>query len=189
MRPTTLSMRSSKKRPTARSPRNPGDYSMLESPKHWRVGSPSVSHMEPELLAYHYEQAGLAGPAVEYWHRAARRDAERSANIEALNHFNRALDVAQGSAARPGAECLGVGAPPRTRSPLAVRKRLCIRRNGTQLSKGEGVVTGEQRFRASVSRHLGIMGISSGQRATRQCSRPSRKSPRSGYTASKARIY
>ena len=49
--------------------------------------------MEPELLAYHYEQAGLAGPAVEYWHRAARRDAERSANIEALNHFNRALEL------------------------------------------------------------------------------------------------
>ena len=49
--------------------------------------------MEPELLAYHYEQAGLAGPAVEYWHRAARRDAERSANIEALNHFHRALEL------------------------------------------------------------------------------------------------
>jgi class 3 adenylate cyclase/predicted ATPase len=49
--------------------------------------------MELELLAYHYEQAGLAGPAVEYWHRAARRDAERSANIEALNHFHRALDL------------------------------------------------------------------------------------------------
>jgi predicted ATPase len=48
---------------------------------------------EPELLAYHYEQAGLTGPAVEYWHRAARRDAERSANIEALNHFNRALEL------------------------------------------------------------------------------------------------
>jgi class 3 adenylate cyclase/tetratricopeptide (TPR) repeat protein/ABC-type lipoprotein export system ATPase subunit len=49
--------------------------------------------MEPELLAYHYEQAGLAGPAVDYWHRAARRDAERSANIEALNHFHKALDL------------------------------------------------------------------------------------------------
>ena len=35
--------------------------------------------LEPELLAYHYEEAGLAGPAVEYWFRAARRDAERSA--------------------------------------------------------------------------------------------------------------
>jgi predicted ATPase len=48
---------------------------------------------EPELLAYHYEQAGLTGPAIEYWHRAARRDAERSANIEALNHFHRALEL------------------------------------------------------------------------------------------------
>ncbi|HEX7092498.1 MAG TPA: AAA family ATPase, partial [Nitrospiraceae bacterium] len=49
--------------------------------------------LEPELLAFHYEQAGLTGPAVEYWHRAARRDAERSANIEALNHFYRALEL------------------------------------------------------------------------------------------------
>jgi predicted ATPase/class 3 adenylate cyclase len=48
---------------------------------------------EPELLAYHYEQAGLAGPAVEYWQRAARRDAARSANIEALHHFHRALEL------------------------------------------------------------------------------------------------
>ena len=54
---------------------------------------PERVNMEPELLAYHYEQAGLAGPAVDYWHRAARRDAERSANIEALNHFNRALEL------------------------------------------------------------------------------------------------
>lgn len=49
--------------------------------------------MEPELLAYHYEQAGLAGPAVEYYHRAARCDVERSASIEALAHFNRALEL------------------------------------------------------------------------------------------------
>lgn len=54
---------------------------------------PEWVNMEPELLAYHYEQAGLTGSAVDYWHRAARRDAERSANIEALNHFNRALDL------------------------------------------------------------------------------------------------
>ncbi|HEX5646639.1 MAG TPA: adenylate/guanylate cyclase domain-containing protein [Nitrospira sp.] len=47
--------------------------------------------LEPELLAYHFEQAGLARPAITYWHLAARRDADRSANVEALNHFNRAL--------------------------------------------------------------------------------------------------
>ena len=49
--------------------------------------------VEPELLAYHYEQAGLIGQAVEYWRLAARRDVERSANIEALNHFDRALNL------------------------------------------------------------------------------------------------
>ena len=48
---------------------------------------------EPELLAYHYEQAGLAGQAVENWHRAARQSAERSSNIEALNHFQRAIEL------------------------------------------------------------------------------------------------
>jgi class 3 adenylate cyclase/predicted ATPase len=49
--------------------------------------------VEPELLAYHFEQAGLIGQAVDYWHLAARRDVERSANIEALNHFNSALTL------------------------------------------------------------------------------------------------
>lgn len=54
---------------------------------------PERVNLEPELLAYHYEQAGLTGPAVDYWHRAARRDVERSANIEALNHFDQALEL------------------------------------------------------------------------------------------------
>ena len=66
---------------------------------HARIGEALESRfaervkMEPELLAYHYEQAGLPAPAVGYWHIAARRAAERSGNIEALNHFNRALDL------------------------------------------------------------------------------------------------
>ena len=66
---------------------------------HARIGKALESRfvervkMEPELLAYHYEQAGLPAPAVGYWHLAARRAAERSANIEALNHFDRALHL------------------------------------------------------------------------------------------------
>ena len=66
---------------------------------HARIGKALESRfaervkMEPELLAYHYEQAGLPAPAVDYWHLAARRAAERSANIEALNHFDRALHL------------------------------------------------------------------------------------------------
>ncbi|MGE3978430.1 MAG: adenylate/guanylate cyclase domain-containing protein, partial [Nitrospira sp.] len=42
---------------------------------------PERAQLEPELLAYHYEQAGLIGQAVDYWRLAARRDAARSANV------------------------------------------------------------------------------------------------------------
>ena len=93
MRPTTLSMPSSKKRPIAHSPRSLADLLHARIAKALESRFAERVTLEPELLAYHYEQAGLAGPAVEYWHRAARRDAERSANIEALNHFDRALDM------------------------------------------------------------------------------------------------
>jgi class 3 adenylate cyclase/tetratricopeptide (TPR) repeat protein len=56
---------------------------------------------EPELLGYHYEQAGLVEPAVQYWRLAAQRDVARSANIEALSHFDRALDVVKNLPAGP----------------------------------------------------------------------------------------
>ncbi len=48
---------------------------------------------EPELLAYHYEQAGEINSAVHYWQRAAHRDAARSEDAEALSHFNRTLHL------------------------------------------------------------------------------------------------
>lgn len=48
---------------------------------------------EPELLAHHFEQAGLVAIAVAYWRLAAQRDVARSANVEALSHFDRALYV------------------------------------------------------------------------------------------------
>ena len=51
------------------------------------------AQLEPELLAYHFEQAGLTRQAITYWRLAARRDADRSANVEALNHFNSALTL------------------------------------------------------------------------------------------------
>ncbi|MDF0650373.1 MAG: adenylate/guanylate cyclase domain-containing protein [Nitrospira sp.] len=54
---------------------------------------PERAQLEPELLAYHYEQAGLIDKAVDYWRLAAQRDAARSANVEALNHFNNALTL------------------------------------------------------------------------------------------------
>ena len=51
---------------------------------------------EPELLARHYTEAGQTGPAIDCWHRAGRVAADRFANTEAIDHFNRALDMLAG---------------------------------------------------------------------------------------------
>jgi class 3 adenylate cyclase/predicted ATPase/ABC-type transport system involved in cytochrome c biogenesis ATPase subunit len=52
---------------------------------------PETAKTEPELLALHYAAAGLADPAISYWQTAAERALQRSANVEAANHFRQAL--------------------------------------------------------------------------------------------------
>jgi predicted ATPase len=46
---------------------------------------------EPEVIARHYDQAGLAAPAIAHYQRAGERAAERSANEEAIGHLRHAL--------------------------------------------------------------------------------------------------
>lgn len=52
----------------------------------------TVSH-QPELLAHHYTEAHLADRAIGYWQRAGRRAGERAAYVEAIGHFERALEI------------------------------------------------------------------------------------------------
>jgi hypothetical protein len=46
---------------------------------------------EPELLAHHFTQAGLTEAAFEWWAKAGQRSLERSALVEAVDQFMRAL--------------------------------------------------------------------------------------------------
>jgi TOMM system kinase/cyclase fusion protein len=54
---------------------------------------PERCETQPELLAQHYTEAGLAAPAVEYWQRAGERASQRSAHPEAIGHLTRGLDL------------------------------------------------------------------------------------------------
>jgi predicted ATPase len=47
---------------------------------------------EPEILAHHFTQAGLIEAAIEWWGKAGQRLVERSALVEAIALFTRALD-------------------------------------------------------------------------------------------------
>jgi predicted ATPase len=48
---------------------------------------------EPELLARHFTDAGLFEKALRCWQRAGDRATERSANLEAIAHLKRGLEV------------------------------------------------------------------------------------------------
>ena len=50
---------------------------------------------EPELLAYHFTQAGMPEAAIEWWGKAGERSLERSANAEAIAHFTEAIRLTQ----------------------------------------------------------------------------------------------
>jgi class 3 adenylate cyclase/predicted ATPase len=54
--------------------------------------SPETVDSQPELLAQHYEQAGLVAKSVAYWGKAGQRSAIRSAMAEAAAQFQRGLD-------------------------------------------------------------------------------------------------
>jgi predicted ATPase len=47
----------------------------------------------PEVIARHYDQAGLVAQAITHYQRAGERATQRSANEEAIGHLRRALDL------------------------------------------------------------------------------------------------
>ena len=48
---------------------------------------------EPEILAHHFTEAGLAGKAIDYWLAAGERAIARSAYLEAIAHLERGLNL------------------------------------------------------------------------------------------------
>ncbi len=62
---------------------------------------PEIVASEPELLAFHFGQAGLASPTCDYRMRAGDRAVSRSAHEDAIAHFSTGLRSAN---ALPGSE-------------------------------------------------------------------------------------
>jgi class 3 adenylate cyclase/predicted ATPase len=54
---------------------------------------PDAAGVEPEVLARHLTDAGLLERAIPYWRRAGELAAGRSANLEAIAHLSKGLDL------------------------------------------------------------------------------------------------
>jgi class 3 adenylate cyclase/predicted ATPase len=54
---------------------------------------PETAEMQPELLAHHYTEAGLAAHAIPYWQRAGQHASDRSAYMEAISHLTTGIEL------------------------------------------------------------------------------------------------
>jgi tetratricopeptide (TPR) repeat protein len=54
---------------------------------------PDVMQTQPETLAHHLTEAGLIEKAIEYWLQAGKNAALRSANLEAIAHLQRGIEL------------------------------------------------------------------------------------------------
>ncbi len=71
----------------------------VRQPLHARIAKvleeqfPERAEAEPEVIARHYDVAGLAGPAIAHYRRAGEGAMQRSAHEEAIGHLRRALQL------------------------------------------------------------------------------------------------
>jgi TOMM system kinase/cyclase fusion protein len=56
---------------------------------------PETTETQPELLAHHFTEAGLAEKAVPYWYQAGQSAIGRSAHVEAIAHLRHGLSLLQ----------------------------------------------------------------------------------------------
>ena len=121
---------------------------------------PETAEMQPELVAYHYTEAGCNAQAVPYWQRAGQRAIERSAHVEAVAHLTRGLDVLmtlpetqERDSARTGlASCPWDG--------VECHQRLAGSRSGQCLQPSSAPLSAGRRDSTAVSCALGLVAFS-----------------------------
>lgn len=52
-----------------------------------------IAEFQPELLAYHHGEAGYPLEAIAFWEKAGQRATQRSALVEAIDHYTRAREA------------------------------------------------------------------------------------------------
>ena len=79
---------------------------------------PELAGTAPELLAHHLTEAGEAERAIPYWRRAGELAAGRSADLEAVAHLSKGLELLADPAGTPERcsrrswpSCLAIGGP------------------------------------------------------------------------------
>jgi class 3 adenylate cyclase/tetratricopeptide (TPR) repeat protein len=63
---------------------------------------PVTAETQPELIAHHYTEGGLGAQAIPHWQRAGERALERWANLEAVSHLTKGLELLEAASDTSG---------------------------------------------------------------------------------------
>ena len=88
-----------------------------------------IAENQPELLARHCTEAGLIEKAAGFWGKAGQRSLERSALVEAIEQFTRALDQIATLPATPALRREQDQVSDRADNPSRSREGVCGTRN------------------------------------------------------------
>ncbi len=157
----------------------------------WRRNFPETAEAEPELLARHCAEAGLAERAVEHWQRAGQRALARSATAEAVAHLTHGLKALAGLPAGPERRRRELALQLALGQALIAAQGLRGAGDGTRLRPGPRAVPRAGRRRAGAlpralrALHRSTSSAASWQRRTRRrgscCAWPrSGETPRRG---------
>jgi class 3 adenylate cyclase/predicted ATPase len=54
---------------------------------------PALAEGQPEVVAHHFAEAGLASEAISYWQKAGERAVKHSAHVEAVKHLTQGMGL------------------------------------------------------------------------------------------------
>jgi tetratricopeptide (TPR) repeat protein len=113
---------------------------------------------EPEVLAYHFTQAGLTDPAIVWWGKAGDQALRRSAFQEAIAHLGKAIEMAdKQSDAAPRAAAASAAASPSQRLKLQTSY-------GQALSWAKGYAAPETAAAFACARDFAVSSDNPGER-------------------------
>ena len=101
---------------------------------------PETVETQPELVAHHYTEAGLIAQAIPYWQRAGQRAIQRSANVEAISHLTKGLELLKTLPDTPERAQQELTLQIALGMPLDSHQGLCGPGSGTGLHPGAGAV-------------------------------------------------
>ena len=132
---------------------------------------PQTVETQPELVAHHYTEAGLIEQAIPYWQQAGERAMQRSANVEAISHLTKGLELLKTLPDTPERIQQELTLQMPWALPLMRHQRLCGPGSGKSLHPGAGAVSAGRRNPSALPGAVGTVGVLCYVRAELQTAR------------------